>query len=535
MKRHRIPALSVAAALLLSFFATVFASDPPDKFVAADTLCDGDEVVIVNCAGNAALSERKRSEMFGITTLEAVTVVPEEDTLAVSDSALVWRVEQTDHGWKFYNDNGETLACASGLNFSTQHNVWRLIDGETEGTYYLTSVSKNKVVVWSEEYAEFATDYVGVPDDGKTALRFYVRETPPTGTTGPEEPSESEPEETTPTEPTAENPDEPTSDGEPPASETEEPTQSMPTEPEQPDSEPTESSALPTEPEPTNPSPSDTESEEPTVPTETSEPPDATLPSEQPTQPTGPIASIDPTEPSDLTEPSEATEPSMPTESSKVTEPGDGEEPTESTEPSEYTEPTEPTEPIEPGPCHWKDFDDCTADWYHEAVDFAVSRGMMDGVGQGRFAPSDALTRAMTVTVLYRLTGSPKVEGPTGFDDVAEGQWYSAAIAWAKRTGVVNGVTETRFAPSENVTREQIAAILWRWEGKPEIWTDISSFPDNGEVSGYAFDAVTWAVESGLFRGDETGRLNPKNSATRAEYATILMRFLDGSYVCEEK
>ena len=524
MKRYRIPALSVAAALLLSLFASVFASDFPDKFVAADALRDGDEVVIVNCAGNVALSERKRSEQFGITTLEAVTVTPEKGALMVSDSALIWRAEQTENGWKFYNDNEETLACASGLNFSAQHNIWRLADGETEGTYYLTSVSKNKVVVWSEEYAEFATDYVGVPDDGKTALRFYVRETPPTGTTGPEEPSESEPDETTPTEPepTTDDPDEPTSDGQPPTSGTEEPTQSVPIEPEPSDSEPTEDSALPTEPEPTEPIPSDTETEGPSVPTEPTEPPDATLPSEQPTQPSGPAASGDPTELS------EATEPSIPTQPSEVTEPS---------EPTESTEPTEPDEPqiTEPGPCYWKTFDDCTADWYHEAVDFAVSCGMMDGVGQGRFAPSDALTRAMTVTVLYRLTESPKVEGPTGFDDVAEGQWYTAAIAWAKRTGVVNGVTETSFAPSEDVTREQIAAILWRWEGKPEGLADLSVFPDCEKISGYAVYAMAWAVENGLFRGDETGRLNPKDTATRAEYATILMRFLDGSYVCEEE
>ena len=100
---------------------------------------------------------------------------------------------------------------------------------------------------------------------------------------------------------------------------------------------------------------------------------------------------------------------------------------------------------------------------------------------------------------------------------------------------MVNCVTETTFAPSERVTREQIAAILWRWEGKPEASTDISAFPDSAEISGYAANAMAWAVENGLFRGDETGRLNPKNTATRAEYAIILMRFLDGSYACEDE
>ena len=482
MKRCRVPAFFVAAAVLLPFFVTVCASGSKDEFIAADALRDGDEVVIVSCSGNTALCERKKSEWFGIMTLEAVAVVPEENRLTVTDSELVWQAEQTEDGWKFYNDSGETLSCASGLNYSEQHNVWCLAAGEAEGAYYLTCVSKNRVVLWSEEYAEFGTDYVGASDDAEMALRFYVREKP-------EETSESNLDETVPTESESvpDTSDEPIFDNEQPTMETEETSQTVPTDPET-----TEDSTSPTEPTPTSPLPSDMETEVPTIPTESDTPPDSMLPSEQ------------------TVLPSEATGSS---------------------------EPTEPVEPrsSDPGPCYWKEFDDCTESWYHEAVDFAVFCGMMDGVGQGCFAPSDTLSRAMTVTVLHRLTGAPGAEGPTGFEDVAEDQWYSAAVAWAKRTGVVNGVTETTFAPSERVTREQIAAILWRWEGKPEASTDISAFPDSAEISGYAANAMAWAVENGLFRGDETGRLNPKNTATRAEYAIILMRFLDGSYACEDE
>ena len=182
--------------------------------------------------------------------------------------------------------------------------------------------------------------------------------------------------------------------------------------------------------------------------------------------------------------------------------------------------------------CYFDDFSDCKDEWYHEAVDYAVANGLMNGVGEGKFDPSGSMTRAMIVTVLYRAAGSPEVAEPSTFTDVPEGQWYSDAIAWAQDNGIVNGISETEFAPMANVTREQIAAILWRYVGSPEAEADLSSFKDVGSISGYAVDAITWAVSEGILNGDN-GNLKPVANATRAEFACIIMRFLGGSYDCE--
>ena len=182
--------------------------------------------------------------------------------------------------------------------------------------------------------------------------------------------------------------------------------------------------------------------------------------------------------------------------------------------------------------CYHKNFTDCTDTWYHEAVDFTVSEGLMSGVGGGKFDPNGTMTRAMMVTVLYRMAGSPAVTGPSSFTDVPEGQWYSDAIAWAQDNGIVLGVLADKFDPNGYVTREQIATILWRYENKPEVTADLSSFKDAASISEYAVDAMTWAVSEGIFQGD-AGNLKPTAYATRAEFACIIMRYLGGSYDCE--
>ena len=182
--------------------------------------------------------------------------------------------------------------------------------------------------------------------------------------------------------------------------------------------------------------------------------------------------------------------------------------------------------------CYHKNFTDCTDTWYHEAVDFTVSEGLMSGVGGGKFDPNGTMTRAMMVTVLYRMAGSPAVTGPSSFTDVPEGQWYSDAIAWAQDNGIVLGVLADKFDPNGFVTREQIATILWRYENKPEVTADLSSFKDAASISEYAVDAMTWAVSEGIFQGD-AGNLKPTAYATRAEFACIIMRYLGGSYDCE--
>lgn len=182
--------------------------------------------------------------------------------------------------------------------------------------------------------------------------------------------------------------------------------------------------------------------------------------------------------------------------------------------------------------CYFKSFKDCTAKWYHEAVDYTVANGMMKGVSADQFDPNGQMTRAMVVTVLYRMAGSPAVTATTNFTDVPAGQWYTDAIAWAQDNGIVLGVLADKFAPNDYVTREQIATILWRYENKPESTGDLSSFKDAASVSDYAKTAMAWAVEKGIFSGDN-GSLRPTDNATRAEFACIVMRYLGGSYSCE--
>ncbi len=165
-------------------------------------------------------------------------------------------------------------------------------------------------------------------------------------------------------------------------------------------------------------------------------------------------------------------------------------------------------------------------DWYHEAVDFMVKNDYMNGVSETSFAPNDTLTRAMVVTVLYRMAGSPEVEAPSTFTDVEEDKWYSDAIAWAQANNVVNGMSETTFEPMTAVTREQIATILYRYSAATAPEADmLESYPDADKISAWALEAMNWAVEQGIFKGDEQGKLNPISNATRAEFATIMYRF----------
>lgn len=182
--------------------------------------------------------------------------------------------------------------------------------------------------------------------------------------------------------------------------------------------------------------------------------------------------------------------------------------------------------------CHFTDFSDCKSAWYHEAVDFTVEEGLMEGIGDGKFDPNGRMTRAMIVTVLYRAMGEPAVAEPSTFTDVPTNKWYSDAIAWAQDNGIVKGVSDTKFAPNVNVTREQIATILWRYEASPKATADMSAFKDTEKISSYAADAMVWAVAEGILKGD-SGNLKPLDSATRAEFACIIMRYLGGSYNCE--
>ena len=175
-------------------------------------------------------------------------------------------------------------------------------------------------------------------------------------------------------------------------------------------------------------------------------------------------------------------------------------------------------------------FIDITEDaWYYEMVNFVFQNGLFGGMSEHTFEPETPMSRAMLVTVLWRMEGEPK-EGENIFTDVADDQWFAEPVAWAAHNEIVNGIGDQKFAPEDEITREQMAAILYRyanWKGiKTEKRGDLSIFPDGGQVStGWALEPVQWAVGEGLIGGSD-GKLLPQGPATRAQVATILMRFI---------
>ena len=175
-------------------------------------------------------------------------------------------------------------------------------------------------------------------------------------------------------------------------------------------------------------------------------------------------------------------------------------------------------------------FSDVTeSDWFYDAVTYAYENGLMDGVGAGLFAPNSETTRAQLVTILHRLAGQPAPSGDSGFSDVETGTWYTDAVAWAAQNGIVNGVSDTQFAPGDDITREQLAVILYRYatyQGYDVSQrADLSGFVDAGTISTYAQEALSWASAQGLVLGFEDDSLRPKGNASRAQIAAVLMRF----------
>lgn len=168
--------------------------------------------------------------------------------------------------------------------------------------------------------------------------------------------------------------------------------------------------------------------------------------------------------------------------------------------------------------------------WYHTGVDFMVKNGFMNGVADDAFDVDGNLTRAQLVTILYRIAGEPESTATNPFADVADGQWYTTAVIWAAENGIVKGVNTTTFAPNDQITREQIATILFRYAKAEKVEGKLAGFPDAEKVSDYAADAMAWAVEQGLINGisesDGKTYLAPQETATRAQIAVILMRYL---------
>lgn len=171
-----------------------------------------------------------------------------------------------------------------------------------------------------------------------------------------------------------------------------------------------------------------------------------------------------------------------------------------------------------------------TSDWFYSDVMFVYENGLFSGTDSRSFSPNASMTRAMLVTVLYRLEGEPVGTGSSSFSDVRSGSYYEKAVAWAAANGIVTGTGSTSFSPDAKVTREQLAAILYRYAQYKKLDTDagakLDSFSDAGNVSGYASEALSWAVSEGLING-ASGRLMPKGDATRAQVAAILHRFVE--------
>ena len=171
--------------------------------------------------------------------------------------------------------------------------------------------------------------------------------------------------------------------------------------------------------------------------------------------------------------------------------------------------------------------------WAHVGIDFVLKSGLFYGTSDTTFSPDGAMTRAMLVTVLYRLEGQPKVTAKNPFSDVADGRWYTDAVVWAAKNQIVNGVGEGRFDPDGEITREQMAAILYRYSEfkgvTPSEGKFAAEYPDAGKVSKYALAAMRWANAEKLINGTQSGStvyLDPQGSATRAQVAAILMRFV---------
>ncbi len=188
------------------------------------------------------------------------------------------------------------------------------------------------------------------------------------------------------------------------------------------------------------------------------------------------------------------------------------------------------------GDCPLTGYGDLTPTaWYHDGVHYCIENGLMQGVSTAEFQPDGPATRAQFVMILWRLEGRPEAAGTSSFSDVADGAWYAEAVRWAAENGVVKGYDNGCFGPNDTVTREQMVTILYRYaqyKGRDVSageGTELQGFTDAAEVSGYAEPAMRWACGAELMTGiaqDGGMALMPKDTTTRAQVATLMLRFL---------
>lgn len=202
------------------------------------------------------------------------------------------------------------------------------------------------------------------------------------------------------------------------------------------------------------------------------------------------------------------------------------------------TVPTDPTDPV-PGPVWTNPFSDIrSGDWYYDAVMFVSEKGLFKGMKEDAFGPDTGLTRGMLVTVLLRLSGESAEGYQNSFFDVASGTWYENAVAWAATEGIVSGIGEGRFAPNEGLTREQLAVMLYNYGRYRDLdiadkGNALDDFTDAEDVSDWANEAVRWVVANGILSGRTDGSLDPGGLITRAEVASMLMRFIENMSIVE--
>lgn len=179
---------------------------------------------------------------------------------------------------------------------------------------------------------------------------------------------------------------------------------------------------------------------------------------------------------------------------------------------------------------HFKDVD--YTEWYHEDLDYVIKKGLMNGVSLNEFEPHESTTRAMVVTILYRLENKPKVKSQNIFDDVEENTWYTDAITWATSEKIVMGYGDNTFAPNQAITREEMVTILYRYNEYKKYSTHTNSpkkiekFSDYGDVSTWAFNAMKWACGEGIINGSD-GLILPQDDTERCQIAAILHRLIE--------
>ena len=243
--------------------------------------------------------------------------------------------------------------------------------------------------------------------------------------------------------------------------------------------------------------------------------------------------------PSETVKPSESPKPSETVKPSESPKPSETVKPSESPKPSETVKPSESPKPVDPvipddhsDNCPSKPYSDMKnteGKWFHESVDYAISNGYMTGVENNLFAPNRAVSRAMVAQILYAAEEKPAVTKSAGFSDVKAGKWYTNAVNWTASKGVVAGYPDGSFKPDKDVTREELATILYKYaQTKTDAFgiaeDALERYPDKNQIHTYAVNAIGWAVSNKIISGTNVG-LEPRGTATRAQLAVMIQAF----------